>query len=105
LSDPARPGLKIAARVTRTSGEIDLKTWTLLAEIDLANPHSRVLPGSFVQVQLQVRTPRYVEVPSDALIVHVSQLATTTQSQLVEVRYARLRWAACRWPREEGPQH
>jgi RND family efflux transporter MFP subunit len=71
--DPAQPGLRIAARVSRTSGEIDAKTRTLLVEIDLANPRSRVLPGSFVQVELQVRTPRYVEVPSDALIVHGSQ--------------------------------
>lgn len=71
--DPAQPGLKIAAPVTRTSGEIDLKTRTLLVEIDLANPRSRVLPGSFVQVRLQVRTPRYVEVPSDALMARGSQ--------------------------------
>lgn len=71
--DPAQPSLKIAARVTRTSGEIDLKTRTLLVEIDLSNPRNRVLPGSFVQVQLQVRTPRYVEIPSDALIVHGGQ--------------------------------
>lgn len=71
--DPAQPGLKIAARVTRTSGEIDLKTRTLLVEIDLANPRNRVLPGSFVQVQLQVHTPRYVEVPSDALVVRGGQ--------------------------------
>jgi RND family efflux transporter MFP subunit len=71
--DPAQPGLKIAARVTRTSGEIDLKTRTLLVEIDLANPRNRVLPGSFVQVELTVRTPRYVEVPSDALMARGSQ--------------------------------
>lgn len=86
--DPARPGLNIAARVTRTSGEIDPKTRTLLVEIDLANPHSRVLPGSFVQVRLQVRTPRYVEVPSDALIVHGRQtlVAVVTADNHVKFR-------------------
>jgi membrane fusion protein, multidrug efflux system len=38
------------ARVTRTSGEIDPKTRTLLVEIDVDNPHNRILAGSFVQV-------------------------------------------------------
>ena len=70
ITDPARPEVRIAARVARTSGEIDEKTRTLLAEIDLDNPRNRILAGSFVQVQLAVRTPRYVEVPSDCLIVH-----------------------------------
>ena len=70
ITDPAHPEIRIQAPVTRTSGEIDEKTRTLLAEIDLDNPRSRILPGSLVQVQLAVRTPRYVEVPSDCLIVH-----------------------------------
>ena len=61
------------ARVTRTSGEIDPKTRTLLVEIDVDNPHNRILAGSFVQAELKVQTPRYVEVPSDALIVRGTQ--------------------------------
>lgn len=71
--DPANPSLKVDARVTRTSGEIDPKTRTLLVEIDVENPHNRILAGSFVQVELKVQTPRYVEVPSDALIVRGTQ--------------------------------
>jgi len=73
ISDQANPSLKVAARVTRTSGEIDPKTRTLLVEIDVDNPHNRILAGSFVQVELKVQTPRYIEVPSDALIVRGSQ--------------------------------
>jgi membrane fusion protein (multidrug efflux system) len=73
ISDQANPSLKVAARVTRTSGEIDPKTRTLLVEIDVDNPRNRILAGSFVQVELKVQTPRYVEVPSDALIVRGSQ--------------------------------
>jgi len=73
ILDQANPGLKLEARVTRTSGEIDPKTRTLLVEIDVDNPHNRILAGSFVQVEVKIQTPRYVEIPSDALIVRAGQ--------------------------------
>ena len=73
ILDQANPGLKVEARVTRTSGEIDPKTRTLLVEVDVDNPHNRILAGSFVQVDLKVQTPRFVEIPSDALIVRAGQ--------------------------------
>jgi membrane fusion protein, multidrug efflux system len=63
ILDQANPSLKVVARVTRT----------LLVEIDVDNPHNRILAGSFVQVELKVQTPRYVEVPSDALIIRGTQ--------------------------------
>jgi membrane fusion protein (multidrug efflux system) len=73
IADQANPSLKMEARVTRTSGEIEPKTRTLLVEIDVDNPHNRILAGSFVQAEVRVQTPRYVEVPSDALIVRGGQ--------------------------------
>lgn len=73
IRDQANPNLNVDGRVTRTSGEIDPKTRTLLVEIDVENPHNRILAGSFVQVELKVQTPRYVEVPSDALIIRGTQ--------------------------------
>jgi membrane fusion protein, multidrug efflux system len=73
LVDQAHPGTKVEARVTRTSGEIDPKTRTLLVEIDVDNPHNRILAGSFVQAELKVHTPEYIEIPSDALIVRGTQ--------------------------------
>src|SRR5450755_755872 len=73
ILDQANPGLKLAARVTRTSGEIDPKTRTLLVEIDVDNPHNRILAGSFVQVEVKIQTPRYLEIPADALIVRAGQ--------------------------------
>ncbi len=73
ILDQARPEVKVEAKVTRSSGEIDPKTRTLLVEIDVDNPHNRILAGSFVQVELKVQTPRYVEIPSDALIVRGTQ--------------------------------
>lgn len=69
ILDQTNAALKVEAHVTRTSGAIDPKTRTLLVEIDVDNPHNRILAGSFVQVELKVTTPRYIEVPSDALIV------------------------------------
>jgi membrane fusion protein (multidrug efflux system) len=73
ILDQANPGLKLEERVTRTSGEIDPKTRTLLVEIDVDNPHNRILAGSFLQVELKVRTPQYLEIPADALIVRAGQ--------------------------------
>jgi multidrug efflux pump subunit AcrA (membrane-fusion protein) len=78
ILDQAQPSFKLQARVTRTSGEIDPKTRTLLVEIDVDNPHNRILAGSFVQAELRLQTPRYVEVPSDALIVRGNQTVVAT---------------------------
>jgi membrane fusion protein, multidrug efflux system len=88
ILDQSRPGAELAARVTRTSGEIDPKTRTLLVEVDVENPHNRILAGSFVQVDLKVHTPRYVEIPSDALIVRVGQtvVATVTPDNVVRFK-------------------
>ncbi len=86
IVDQANANVKLAARVTRTSGAIDPKTRTLLVEIDLENPHNRILSGSFVQVELKVQTPRYLEVPSDALIVRGTQtfVAVVTPSNTIK---------------------
>jgi len=73
IVDPARAGSKLTAHVTRTSGQIDSKTRTLLVEIDVENPNKRILAGSFVQVELKVQTPPYLEVPADALVVRGGQ--------------------------------
>lgn len=69
ISDSARPDVKIKGTVTRTSGELDPKTRTLLVEIDVDNHENRILAGSSVQVTLWVQTPQYVEVPVEALLI------------------------------------
>ncbi|HET6177745.1 MAG TPA: efflux RND transporter periplasmic adaptor subunit [Candidatus Sulfotelmatobacter sp.] len=86
ILDQSQPSFKLEARVTRTSGQIDAKTRTLLVEIDVDNPHNRILAGSFVQVELKVQTPRYVEIPSDALIVRGNQtvVAVVTSDDTVK---------------------
>lgn len=69
ISDAARPDLKLEGSVSRTSGELDAKTRTLLAEIEVDNRDGQLLAGSSVEVNLWVRTPRLVQVPASALII------------------------------------
>ncbi len=69
ISDSARPDVKVKGTVTRTSGELDPKTRTLLVEIDVDNHENRILAGSSVQVTLWVQTLQYVEIPVEALLI------------------------------------
>jgi membrane fusion protein (multidrug efflux system) len=64
-----RPGVSIPARITRYTGEIDQRSRTLLAEIDLDNKDNQILPGSFVQVAIKIAARPYLQIPSDALII------------------------------------
>jgi membrane fusion protein (multidrug efflux system) len=63
-----RPGFEVVSSVARISGELDTKTRMLLTEIDVDNEQNNFVPGSFVQVTLQLKTPSLVEIPIEALI-------------------------------------
>jgi RND family efflux transporter MFP subunit len=69
VSDATRPEVKLSAAVSRTSGELDPKTRTLLVEIDLDNSRGEILANSFVQVKLSIRVPATVEIPAGALAI------------------------------------
>ncbi|MGH9430034.1 MAG: efflux RND transporter periplasmic adaptor subunit [Terriglobia bacterium] len=70
VADATRPDVRVAARVTRISGQLDPATRTMLTEIDVHNRAGRFLPGSFVSVTLSLRnSPRGVEIPSEGLIL------------------------------------
>lgn len=70
VSDPAKPRVKINARVTRISGEFDPDTRTMLVEIDFRNVGDRIPPGSFVEVTLRLASrSRYLEIPATALVL------------------------------------
>jgi membrane fusion protein, multidrug efflux system len=90
ILDQSNSALKVEGRVTRTSGAIDPKTRTLLVEIDVDNPHNRILAGSFVQVELKVKTPQYIEVPSDALIVRGTQTVVAVVSSDNTVKFTQV---------------
>lgn len=67
--DAARPDVRFAARVSRTSSKLDVKTRTLLTEIDVDNREGKLLPGSFVKVALHLKMPSAIQVPCEALVV------------------------------------
>lgn len=69
VADTTRPEVKVPATVSRTSGELDARTRTLLVELDVDNREGKILAGSFVKVSLTIQTPPYVEIPVEALVL------------------------------------
>lgn len=90
VSTPERPELRVAAGITRLSGELDPRTRTMLTEIDFENPRSEILPGSFVQVSIRVRsaTAGGIQIPSRALVMRGSKpfVAVLTPDNRVSFR-------------------
>ncbi len=73
ITDAVRPEIKLAARVSRTSVELDPKTRTLLTEVDVDNREGKLIPGSFVKVALHLKMPPAVQVPCEALTLQKDQ--------------------------------
>jgi membrane fusion protein (multidrug efflux system) len=69
ISDSSRPETKLTASITRISGELDPRTRTLLAELDVNNKEGLLLAGGFVQVALKIKTAPSVEIPAEALLM------------------------------------
>ncbi len=57
----------IPATVTRVSWALNMKSRTLRAEIDLPNPGSRLLPGMYAYVNLNIERPGVRALPESAL--------------------------------------
>jgi RND family efflux transporter MFP subunit len=62
-----RPSWSRQGSVTRTSGELSPKTRTMLTEVDIPNADRAIIPGSFVDVTLEVKVPALLEIPAEAL--------------------------------------
>lgn len=69
VADAARPEVRLTGAVSRISGELDVKSRTLLVELDLDNRKGELLAGGFVQVSLRLSTPSYPQVPVEALFI------------------------------------
>lgn len=69
ISLPDRPDQVRTGTVSRLSGELDSRTRMLLTEIDLENKKSDLVAGSFLKVSLNVKTPQYLEIPMEALVL------------------------------------
>ncbi len=88
VTDPNRPQLQVTGTVARYTGELDPSTRTLMAEIDVRNPNNAIVPGSFVQVQLNIVAPAYLEIPADALVLRGEKqfVAVVTPNNTVAFR-------------------
>jgi multidrug efflux pump subunit AcrA (membrane-fusion protein) len=58
----------LSAAVTRTSWALNVESYTLRAEIDLANVDGGLLPGMYAYVKVIIEHPRVMALPQDALI-------------------------------------
>jgi RND family efflux transporter MFP subunit len=67
ITVPERPGWSRKTKVARTSGQLSPKTRTMLTEVDIANDDHVIVPGSYVQVTLDVQVPPLLEIPAEAL--------------------------------------
>jgi len=68
ITVPENPDVKIAAPVSRVSGELDVRTRTMLVEIDIDNSKGMVVPNSFVEVSLKLTTPPMIQIPLEAVV-------------------------------------
>jgi membrane fusion protein, multidrug efflux system len=69
ITSTDRPEWKLKATVTRVAGELDPKTRMMLAEIDVTNDKRELIPGSYLQVNLQTPDQQTLAIPSEALVV------------------------------------
>jgi RND family efflux transporter MFP subunit len=69
VAEVTKPDTKLSATVSRTTGQLDTRTRTLLVEIDLDNREGKILAGGFVQVTLFIDIPPTIEIPAGALIM------------------------------------
>jgi RND family efflux transporter MFP subunit len=66
--DAANPSRRVMAKISRTAGDLDPRTRTLLVEVDVDNRDQFLVPGSFVYVTLRVPVPSYAQIPATALV-------------------------------------
>ena len=68
IVDASNAERRATGKVTRTGGDLDPRTRTMLTEVDFDNSKGQFVAGSFVNVSLFVPTISYLEVPAPALI-------------------------------------
>lgn len=74
LTVDQRPGQDIEAKVTRMSRSLDLRTRTMLCEVDIDNKELGLYPGSFVHATLHLKASPWPQVPAEALISKADKL-------------------------------
>ena len=84
---PERPGWSRRAQVTRSSGALSPRTRTMQTEVDIENADGAILPGSYVDVELEVKVPSLVEMPAEALVVRGDKTQVAVIEDGGHVRY------------------
>lgn len=70
VSVQERPGREFSGRITRTSNALDPATRTLLAEMQVQNPHYVLLPGMYAQVRLaNAQAAPAILISGDTLVI------------------------------------
>jgi len=82
-----RPGWVRQGSVTRTSGQLSPKTRTMLTEVDIPNADRAIIPGSFVDVTLDVKVPALLEIPAEALVTRNDKPAAAVVDEGQRVHY------------------
>jgi RND family efflux transporter MFP subunit len=94
IADAANPERKLRAAITRTAGELDPATRTLLVQIDVDNPDDFLVPGSFVRVTIEIPTPSYPRVPAAALVMRGTEPFVAVVAEDEQVRFRKIRIAS-----------
>ncbi len=68
VSDASHSNRTLQAKIARTSGQLDPRTRTLFAELEVDNKDGFLVPGSFVYVTLHVPIESFPEIPAAALV-------------------------------------
>ena len=87
ITVPERPGWSRKAKVARTSGELSPKTRTMLTEVDIQNDDHVIVPGSYVQVTLDVHVPPLLEIPAEALTTRADKQQVPTLDGEQRIHY------------------
>jgi len=73
------PGRRFTGKLARTSGAIDVASRTLLTEVDVDNPKSELLPGSYAEVHFKLpAAASTIRLPVDSLIFKADGLQVAT---------------------------
>ncbi len=84
---PERPGWSRTGTVTRTSGQLSPKTRTMLTEVDIPNADQAIIPGSFVDVTVDVKVPPVLEIPAEALVIRNDKTAVAVVDDSQHIHY------------------
>lgn len=84
---PEKPGWSRQAKVTRSAGALSPKTRTMQTEVDIENADGAILPGSYVDVGLDVKVPSLLEMPAEALVMRGEKTAVAVVDGEHRVHY------------------